>query len=195
MPPILRLPSLPVLSPYSLDSTSLPVPISPWQSKQNGQTYTPPFTETAPDQLTLQLPLELELGPATIRISEAPVFPIQLAPASPRFFTSNNKGTGQISLSRKDGTAVDGLAPARPDELLTAYLTGASAASPVSSILSIGAVSFPVEPPTPSTDLPGIYLLTFTVPATVPEGSTPIRLQIGNEISPITATCTFTSIP
>lgn len=155
-----------------------------------------------PNQLLVQIPFEVSPGPTSMVISvmgapsSAP-FPITLNATAPSFPTVDSSGSGVgIFDSATTLTLLTSAAPAKPGDLVAAFVTGLGATTPPTATGATPAVgSVPVQTPTitvggqpatikgvVTTQYAGSYQINFVVPNGV-QGNAPIVLTIGGKSS------------
>ncbi|MBM3810490.1 MAG: hypothetical protein FJW20_02525 [Acidimicrobiia bacterium] len=148
---------------------------------------------SSPTQINVQIPWETAEGTPLANIPDAAPLPVSISAAAPAFFLN---GSGTLLAQHPDGTLVDPSAPARPEQTLVLYLTGAG---PVDGTL-------PTGQPVPSTrlfrsTLPaevtiagrtagisflgltpgflGLYQANVVLPSDLPAARHPVRITVG----------------
>jgi uncharacterized protein (TIGR03437 family) len=168
----------------------------------------------SPGQLNVQIPSELEPGPAQVVVqvqgrSSAPVT-VQLEAFAPGLFTTD-QGVGVVL--HATGSAVTPQSPAQPGETLAlqavglgptnpAVATGAAAPAspPVATVtqpaITVGCQQAPVLFSGLTPGLVGLYQVNFTLPASAPGGNLPLTVTIGGKRSnPVTLPVSGLAIP
>ncbi len=148
------------------------------------------------NQVNAEIPFEVSAGPTTVIITvngvpSAP-FPITLAATAPSFPTVNSTGSGSGTFASSTGAVLTSAAPAKPGDLVSAYVTGLGATNPPTATSATPqAGNVPAATPTitmggqpaavrlaVTTQYPGTYQINFIVPAGV-QGNAPIVLTAG----------------
>lgn len=155
------------------------------------------------NQLGAEIPFEVSPGPTTMIVSvngiPSAAFPITLNATAPAFTTVDSSGSGSGTFASATGAVLTSAAPAKPGDIVTAYVTGLGATNPPTATGAMPtAGSVPVQTPTLTvggqpatiklaviTQYPGTYQINFVVPAGV-QGNAPIVLTIGGKSSSAT---------
>src|SRR5579872_3216620 len=154
----------------------------------------------SPNQINAEIPFEVSAGATTMIVSvngtpSAP-FPITLAATAPSFPTVNSSGSGTGTFASATGSVLTSAAPAKPGDLVSAYVTGLGATNPPTTTSATPtAGNVPVATPTitvggqnatirlaVTTQYPGTYQINFIIPAGV-QGNAPIVLTAGGKSS------------
>src|SRR5437899_3117987 len=155
----------------------------------------------APQQLTVQLPVEVKAGPAILQVERqgftSPAFQVQIQDFAPGIFTT----TGNLgSIWHIDGSAVSIASPARPGEALSLLAVGLGATKPAittGSPAPSAPLAVTLSAPTVAVDgqnavvqqanlepsSVGKYRVFFAVPASLSAGNHALSLQIGGKSS------------
>jgi len=154
----------------------------------------------AGSQVNAEIPFEVAPGATTVVISvngtPSAAFPITLQATSPSFPTVNSSGSGTATLASSTGAVLTSAAPAKPGDLVSAYVTGLGATNPPTATSATPkAGNVPVATPTitiggqpatikyaVTTQYPGTYQINFVVPNGV-QGNAPIVLTAGGNSS------------
>ncbi|HTS49746.1 MAG TPA: IPT/TIG domain-containing protein [Bryobacteraceae bacterium] len=153
-----------------------------------------------PNQINAEIPFELSSGPTSMIVSvngtPSAAFPITLAATAPSIPTVNSSGSGPGIFDSATATVLTSAAPAKPGDIVSAYVTGLGATNPptaTSATPKAGAA--PVATPTitvggqnatiklaVTTQYPGTYQINFIIPDGV-QGNAPIVLTAGGKSS------------
>ena len=154
-------------------------------------------------QLIAEIPFELGLGPtsAIVSVNGTPsaAFPITLAATAPSIPTIDTSGSGVGTFTSATAALLTSGAPAKPGDLVTAYVTGLGATNPPTATSATPkAGNVPVATPTITvggqpatiklaitTQYAGTYQINFVIPAGV-QGDAPIVLTAGSKSSSAT---------
>lgn len=157
-----------------------------------------PLVYVADGQINAQMPIDVPTGePVSMTVTNGTAtsnaVTISVLPAAPGLFTSNGS---QAVVQNPNGSVNSSAAPARPGDVLVAYLTGGGAvnssgpwitgaASPAgpSSVnspysLAVGDQAAEVEYVGLTPGFVGLYQANFKVP-TIPSGTYPVVLTVG----------------
>lgn len=157
----------------------------------------------APTQINIQIPFGLAAGSqsVTVTISGTPTaaFPITLTAAAPTFATLNGAGTGLGGFYTTAGAIISSANPATLGQTLITYVAGLGATTPATPTgpstagnevnplptMTVGGVACKVFSASlyPSTTIPGIYQVNFTLPTSGVQGTVPVILSIGGQSS------------
>ncbi len=155
----------------------------------------------SPTQINVQVPFEVSAGqnlPVIVSVSGTPsaALPVTLAATAPSIPTVTATGSGGGIFTTPAGAVLTSPAPAKPGDIVTAYVTGLGVTNPPTATSAMPvAGNAPVETPTLTvggqpatiklaitTQYVGTYQLNFIVPAGV-QGNAPIVLTIGGNSS------------
>ncbi len=193
------------LSPYTMQATTVPLPISLGGVSVRVNGTAAPLYFVSPGQINLQLPNELTPGTATILINNngqnatpSPFDTVQVATASPGIFVDGNGNTVPFAAGSRGQT-------------YTLFLTGYGAVSPAVAtgagpaagtdvsqlpapvgklVVSIGGESVPVTFAGIPAGLVGVMQVNFEVPNDALLGPQPVVVSVGGVVSKGSATFT-----
>jgi len=165
---------------------------------------------TLPTQMTVQLPTDVPLGPASVVVNVAgdasPPFPIVIQDFAPAFYSLNGRGIFYTS----SNVPITEANPATPGSSVTAYMvglgpttpplaTGVAATGPTPTltppILTIGGKVAAISYAGYALGLVGVYRVTFTVPPELPAGNQTVNLSIGSRVAIPTTLFTSAGTP
>lgn len=148
-----------------------------------------------PNQINGQIPFEAATGATTITVTVAGVssapLNITLDTAAPAFFAADNSGAGPALVTTVTGGAVTTVAPAKPGDVMTAYMVGlgptnpqtatgvaaGSSATATTPTLTVGGQSATVLFAGIVAGNAGLYQVNFKVPDNL-QGTQPLVLSI-----------------
>ena len=152
-----------------------------------------------PTQITVQIPFESPIGPATVTVatggSTSSPFSIALTSVAPAFFSANSSGTSAIVALLSNFAPASYGAPAQTNETVGIFVTGLGVTNPptatgippatttppraaVTPTVTIGGVTANLLGAFLNPGTPGIFLVNLTVPAGV-QGTQPLVLTSG----------------
>jgi uncharacterized protein (TIGR03437 family) len=149
-----------------------------------------------PSQLTVQLPDDAPTAasPLTVTVDnvQSQAVTINLDAFAPAFLSADGSGTGAGLFMTSAGAALGATTLAQPGDTLTGYAVGLGAtnpgpptsANPTSSAVSVSIGGVPATTVFAGSmpGMPGIYQVTFKVPAGV-QGTLPVVLSVGGQSS------------
>lgn len=146
-----------------------------------------------------RVPLTVIVNPGANELRSDPMM-INVAPTAPAFFTIGSNAVAAVSTA--DGAVITGPRGARPGEIVAIFATGLGASNPVWQAGEIPGGLAPVANTTvrvgsnilPNSDvqyaglapgaISGLYQINVRIPMGTAAGVTPIRVSVGNAISP-----------
>jgi uncharacterized protein (TIGR03437 family) len=164
-------------------------------------TSTPASNSASYLQLTVQIPVGINLGNANIQLKHGTKVvahaPIDLSAFAPGIFTINGSGSGVALAEHPNGHSVSTACPATPGEEVAIYAEGLGPTTPLVAagdlptglattnavpILTVGANEADIVFSGLSPSLVGVYQINFIVPASG-SGQKPLQIRIGQKSS------------
>ena len=141
-------------------------------------------------QWNIVIPLDAAIGPAGVQVGTASPFNITLAQYAPALYSADGSGTGTAAATHASGGAISAASAAVPGENIVLTATGIGAVDGNGAVLAplaatIGGTGATVVSSALTTN--GVYQVSVQLPVTLPAGTQPVSLSIGDAASnPVT---------